>query len=218
MNLISKEEAKKIQQKWYFTGNPCKNNHVDKRYVNTGICYSCKRIQNKNSNKRNPEKNKIRSRKYYNNCSKQIRNLRSLNWSRKNREKSNAIKNKYYLNNKSKILKKASEYNKIQRQNPFKRLSKNTSKSIWECLNGKKNYNKWLTFVDFTLEELIVHLESKFDEKMTWENYGSYWHLDHIKPLSWFNLENEFKEAWSLNNLQPLEAKLNLSKCNRYEG
>lgn len=53
---------------------------------------------------------------------------------------------------------------------------------------------------------------------MTWNNYGPYWHLDHIRPLSWFNLETEFMEAWSLNNLQPLEAKLNLSKNNRYEG
>ena len=27
----------------YFTGTPCKNNHIDKRYSNTGVCYQCKR-------------------------------------------------------------------------------------------------------------------------------------------------------------------------------
>jgi 5-methylcytosine-specific restriction endonuclease McrA len=53
---------------------------------------------------------------------------------------------------------------------------------------------------------------------MTWENYGIYWHIDHIKPLSWFNLETEFKDAWALSNLQPLEATKNLSKGNRYIG
>ena len=46
MKIITREEAKKIGQKWYFTGEPCKNGHVDKRYVNTDICYTCKRIQN----------------------------------------------------------------------------------------------------------------------------------------------------------------------------
>lgn len=53
---------------------------------------------------------------------------------------------------------------------------------------------------------------------MTWDNYGKYWHLDHIKPLSWFDLETEFKDAWHLSNLQPLEATENLSKNNRYIG
>lgn len=38
----SKETAQKLGQKWYFTNTPCKNNHIDRRYVNTGICYACK--------------------------------------------------------------------------------------------------------------------------------------------------------------------------------
>jgi mannose-6-phosphate isomerase-like protein (cupin superfamily) len=53
MKIITREEAKKIGQKWYFTGEPCKNGHVDKRYVNTDICYTCKRIQNKKQTNEN---------------------------------------------------------------------------------------------------------------------------------------------------------------------
>ena len=30
MKIITREEAKKIGQKWYFTGEPCKHGHVDK--------------------------------------------------------------------------------------------------------------------------------------------------------------------------------------------
>ena len=37
---------------------------------------------------------------------------------------------------------------------------------------------------------------------MTWSNYGD-WHLDHIRPLSSFNLSNkiEFKKANNYLNL-----------------
>lgn len=53
MEIITREDAKKIGQKWYFTGEPCKNGHVDKRYVNTGICYACKRNLNQKQNDEN---------------------------------------------------------------------------------------------------------------------------------------------------------------------
>lgn len=51
--IISKEEAEKIGQKWYYSGVPCKNGHVDKRYVNTGVCYACKRSLNRKQNTEN---------------------------------------------------------------------------------------------------------------------------------------------------------------------
>lgn len=50
-DLISKEEAKGLNQKWYFTGEPCGNGHIDKRYVNGSACYTCKRNLNKKQNK-----------------------------------------------------------------------------------------------------------------------------------------------------------------------
>jgi hypothetical protein len=70
-----------------------------------------------------------------------------------------------------------------------------------------------------SIEELKVYLESKFLPEMTWNNYGKYgWHIDHIKPLSGFNLSNieQLKEACHYTNLQPLWAKDNLSKGSKY--
>lgn len=66
---------------------------------------------------------------------------------------------------------------------------------------------------------LKLHIESQFKEGMTWDNYGiKTWHVDHIKPVSLFNLNNddELKECFNYKNLQPLWAKDNLRKRNRY--
>ena len=85
-----------------------------------------------------------------------------------------------------------------------------------------KNKQSWLDIVNYNIEELKVHLENKFRDGMTWENYGKHWHIDHIKPVSHFKFtskfDQEFKECWQLTNLQPLLAKENLSKGNRYVG
>jgi hypothetical protein len=57
-------------------------------------------------------------------------------------------------------------------------------------------------------------IESQFDDKMTWDNHGEYWQLDHVKPCKSFNMVNidEQKKCFSWKNLRPLESKTNISK------
>ena len=50
---------------------------------------------------------------------------------------------------------------------------------------------------------------------MTFENHGE-WHLDHIKPISLAKSEEEIIELNHYTNFQPLWAKDNLSKSNKY--
>ena len=33
--------------------------------------------------------------------------------------------------------------------------------------------------------------EFQFDEKMNWENHGTYFHIDHVKPRSLFNIKDD---------------------------
>lgn len=66
-----------------------------------------------------------------------------------------------------------------------------------------------------SIEEFKTHLESKFQHGMTWENYGRKgWHIDHIKPLSSFDLTDgeQLKIACNYKNMQPLWWNDNLSK------
>jgi hypothetical protein len=91
-------------------------------------------------------------------------------------------------------------------------------------LQKSKSISKSLSY---TLDELVNHLESKFQPGMTWENRGRKdgircWHIDHITPDSWFQYESdqdeEFKRCWALENLQPLWEDENMKKGNKYEG
>jgi len=66
----------------------------------------------------------------------------------------------------------------------------------------------------FELEEFLIN---KFTEGMTMENYSE-WEVDHIKPVSKFNLtdEKEIRECFHYTNLQPLWMIDNRRKSNKY--
>jgi len=137
------------------------------------------------------------------------------------KERRRELRIKRYVESKDRINKRKQEL----RKHPKRRIDMAISTGVRLHLLQKdiiKEGRSWKDMLGFTIEELIVHLESKFDSNMSWDNYGSYWHIDHIKPKSWFIYESvddpAFKECWSLDNLQPLEAKQNMIKGNRYEG
>ncbi len=105
---------------------------------------------------------------------------------------------------------------KRKRDDPRFRVNSSISRSIRSMLNGNKGQKRWESIVGYSSLELINHLENQFDSFMNWENYGSYWHIDHIKPKGYFTKDN-IKECWALSNLRPLEAKYNILKSDMLE-
>jgi len=158
-------------------------------------------------------------------------------WRQRKKEEIKNYMSEYRQKNKEKIKKQRKEYRQKYRKeisaeklliihtNPKAKIDNGFRVAIASDIkrNGlSKNRHNWEKLVGYTKEHLMEHLEKQFKPEMNWENYGSYWHIDHIKPKSWFNyfsLEDEqFKKCWALENLQPLEATENLKKNNRYEG
>jgi hypothetical protein len=71
-----------------------------------------------------------------------------------------------------------------------------------------------------TIAEFVQHIESLWTDGMTWSNWTSDgWHIDHIAPLSAFDLldTDQLKVACHYTNLRPLWAEDNLRKGARVE-
>jgi hypothetical protein len=134
-----------------------------------------------------------------------------------------AVKNRQYrISNSAKIREhirnKRPEINAYARERhkiPMIKLSRNMKNLVWRSLRGMKNGTKWQEIVNYDVSALRKHLEAQFKPGMSWDNYGS-WHIDHKVPISAFFFTSwddpQFKECWSLGNLQPLWAKENQSK------
>ena len=80
--------------------------------------------------------------------------------------------------------------------------------------NGYIKKERTMRYFGCTTEELKNHLQLQFSHKMTWDNYGSYWEVDHIMPCDMFDLTKGYHVAMCNNytNLRPLEKTENRRK------
>jgi hypothetical protein len=108
------------------------------------------------------------------------------------------------------------------RKDPMYRMRSNIRTMVWLGLKrngGSKAGESFFEKLPYTSNDLKEHLERQFDDKMNWDNYGSYWHVDHIHPQSLLPFDSfdhpNFLKCWSLNNLQPLERIENIRKSNK---
>jgi hypothetical protein len=105
------------------------------------------------------------------------------------------------------------EYYKRKKQEPQYRIKLNLRSRLKDALKRSFSGKPSLSLVGCSIEFLKKHLESKWTDGMSWENYGK-WHIDHILPCSSFNLTIPAKqeECFNWKNLQPLWAKDNIKK------
>lgn len=97
---------------------------------------------------------------------------------------------------------------------PNYRLEHNVLTLLGGCLAGRIKQSPSLEErCGYTAEQLRQHIKSQFTSEMNWDNYGTYWELDHIVPRFKFHYESyddeQFKQCWALENLRPLTVKEN---------
>jgi hypothetical protein len=128
----------------------------------------------------------------------------------KNAEKIRLRKQKYSAENREKIAKWIADR---RAKNPIVRMANSMRRSIRRYLDaGQKGEMSSFEIIGCSKDDLRKHLESKFRDGMTWQNYGSYWHIDHIVPLISAKSPEEVKRLCHWANLQPLTAFDNISK------
>lgn len=73
--------------------------------------------------------------------------------------------------------------------------------SIYRAIkrNGK---SRWEKVLGYTIKEMKKYLESKFQEKMTWDNYGKFWGIKWYIPHRFYK-NSEVEKAWALKNCYP---------------
>jgi hypothetical protein len=173
----------------YKTCSQCNNIKSPSDFrIKRSICKSCESLNAQKYNLSHPEQHKKSVFKY---------------------------KKKWRKANKNKIN---SQYRDRLKSDPIFKLRKNCNRSINHILkqnNSSKNNNSFLSFLPYSIDELKSHLEKQFDFNMSWNNYGTYWELDHITPqsdLPYSSMtDDNFKRCWNLSNLRPLTVKENRS-------
>ncbi|MEM4725965.1 MAG: hypothetical protein QXG63_03420 [Nitrososphaerales archaeon] len=108
----------------------------------------------------------------------------------------------------------ATRYHKERRRRDINyRIAQNIRNRVRKAIMGLSKSLRTRDLIGCSLEMLKTHIESQFKPGMTWDNYGD-WHIDHVVPLSSFDLskEDQLRTACNYKNLQPLWAQENISK------
>lgn len=125
------------------------------------------------------------------------------------------------LKNSDKFRATHRKYNQRKRKEDSGfRILLNLRDRVSKSLRGKNKSAPTLALLGCSIGFFKKRLEAKFDENMTWNNYGSLWHVDHIKPCAAFDLTDpeQQKACFHYSNLQPMLAKDNLYKNSLYNG
>lgn len=199
---------------------------INEFYIQSGKpqsqCKSCIKYKASEYRENNRENNKEKLSEYYklnyiNN--KEEKKAKSKEYYNSNRDLQNTKNKEYQKNNREKRNKYKREYNSYKRKNnPLFRLTNNIRGGIYNSIIRKgyaKNSNTF-SILGCTYYEFSTYLESKFEDWMSWENYGKYngelnygWDLDHIIPISSATNEEEVIILNHYTNFQPLCSKIN---------
>lgn len=209
------------------------------KYSKDGLrnyCKDCSRNEGKKYREKNKDKIKEKSKKYYYENHDKIkvylksdsRKKSKREYYDRNKGKVKEKSSKYYYDNIEKVSNRNKEYRKTDKYKKSRSVYiKNWSKSnkhiitwrqlLYRALSyiGKNKENKTIKYLKYSAIDLKIHIENLFEEGMNWENHGE-WHIDHIKPISSFDIDSEPSEINALSNLRPLWALDNLSKGSKY--
>jgi len=172
-----------------------------------GRAYRCKECQHEVFMEKYYQKQLTKRKGKYNDYYKE----RYANMSTDEKKAKIEQTNQWQRENKDKV---AGYKRKYRKENPIFRLKENIRTRINLSLKGKNKGISTAKLLGCSIDDYKLYLERQFDNNMTWENYGTYWEIDHIQELYKFDLTDKIqqKQAFHFTNTQPLSIQENRRK------
>ena len=100
-------------------------------------------------------------------------------------------------------------------KNPHVKAWRSVLKGYLDRIKMKK-HDKTINLLKYSSVDFKEYIEKMFSDGMSWDNYGS-WHIDHIVHVTLFKPETPCHIVNSLDNLRPLDYKLNIARHNNLD-
>lgn len=188
--IISKQEAIKAKLIHYYTGKPCKNGHLTKRFVKSGKCTMCRTLEGQTS-----------EYKTY-----------KAKWRLTNKKDILDKERVRYQENKDRILQRAKDYYNLNKKE-IAEYKKQYAKNVYNerlRTTGRGKYNTMLYHTS-RLQRCPVWANLKLIQEI-YLNCPEDCEVDHILPLRGKLISGLHVE----NNLQYVTKSENASKNNKF--
>jgi hypothetical protein len=163
--------------------------------------------------------NKEYNKQYYQKNQEKLK-ANTIQWQKDNKEK----RKEYNQKNKESINKWDKENKKKKRDsNPLYKLENSIRSRIGAGISKSKTIKNKSTKEIIGLESwdlLREYIEKQWEDGMSWDNHGhgkdnTTWHIDHIKPLSSAQTEDDIYTLNHYTNLRPMWGSDNIRKSNK---
>ena len=197
--IITLDEARALGQRWYFTGEPCRNGHVAKRSVSNRYCRQCENAKRSRQRQRDPETVRAKDRASHGKR-RDRRNAQSRASHARHREKRREYDRARYRNNHDRRAYQFDQAARWNKANPGRRNEIVAARRA----HIKRATPPWQTAED---RRLIKEIYRKA------RSYGpGVMHVDHIVPL-----RGKFVCGLHVpGNLRIVPRLANIRKGNRY--
>jgi hypothetical protein len=195
-----------------------KDKTIDKFYKRGSICCECN-----NSKRRQKYKNDEEYRKKLIKMASEFKHEKVLERQKLKEEQQNKIglENKQCkycseIKPKDRFRRNRMKCRDCERDEPVEKFKRYIRTRIYNCLRYKNKTKHSIEYLGCSSDEYFKWIFS-YNNNCLLENHGKEWHIDHVIPISKFDLNNQEEQLLAFNwrNTMPLSSKENLSKNNK---
>ena len=138
-------------------------------------------------------------------------------WRDKNPEKTKMFRAKHTPEQRFIWQRTAREKAKRLKTNRY--FSQRLSLRVLKALHGNYKSSPTLVLLGCSIELFRLYLQNQFRDGMAWNNHGTLWEIDHIRPCASFDLSKPEEQGmcFHYSNMQPLLKVENRLKGAKYE-